>query len=93
MRNAIGEFLGEFLGEFVVGAAICLIGGVFVLGWAKHPILMIAGVVAIAFVAGWFGYLWDPQLTRKRRIRTALTAGVLGGLGAFAVSLVFCSCT
>jgi hypothetical protein len=54
------------------------------------------GIAMFAIVGGWFAYLHrkfiDPQSSTGRRIQAALTAGVLTGLCAFAVSLVFCSC-
>jgi hypothetical protein len=97
VRDPIGETLREFIGEIAVWGVLCLVGGAFVLIWGEHPVLFIVGIAAFAFVSGWVGYLSreviEPHSTRARRVRTALTAGVLGGLCAFAVSLLFCSCT
>jgi hypothetical protein len=95
--SRIGEAFTEITAEFLVWAALCLIGGAFFILWADHPLLMITGIGVCALVAGWFGYLYrkfmDPQSTAVRRLRAALTASLLAGLCAFAVSLVFCSCT
>jgi len=86
----------EFIGEIAVWAVLCLVGGAFIFLWGEHPVLLVTGIGLFAVVSGWLGYLYrgfmDPQSIRPRRIQAALTAGVLAGLCAFAVSLVFCSC-
>lgn len=96
MRTQLGEAFRDFIGEIALWAAICLVGGVFIFMWGKHPALLIVGIAMFAIVGGWFGYLHrkfiDSQSSSSRRIRAGLTAGVLTGLCAFAVSLVFCSC-
>jgi hypothetical protein len=65
--------------------------------WEKHPALLIVGIAMFAIEGGWFGYLHrkfiGPQSSAGQRIQAALAAGVLTGVCAFAVSLVFCSCT
>ena len=84
------------LGDMALFAAMCLFGGVFIFLWGRHPALMIAGIAMFAVVGGWLGYLFrkrvDPQSSTSRRIRTAAAGGLLAGLAAFEVSLVFCSC-
>jgi hypothetical protein len=96
VRTQVGETFREFIGEIAVWVVICLVGGVFIFMWGKHPALLIVGIAMFAIVGGWFGYLHrkfiDSQSSSGRRIRAALTAGALTGLCAFAVSLVFCSC-
>jgi hypothetical protein len=88
--------IGEFIVEIAVSAALCLFGGVFIFLWGKHPALMIAGIAMFAVVGGWLGYSFrkgvDPQSSTSRRMRTAAAGGLLVGLAAFEVSLIFCSC-
>jgi uncharacterized membrane-anchored protein len=96
VRTPLGETVQEFIGEIAVWAVICLVGGVFIFMWGRHPALPIVGIVMFAIVGGWFGYLHrkfiDSQSSTGRRLQAALTTAVLAGLCAFAVSLVFCSC-
>jgi len=96
VRTPLGQTVQEFILEIGVWAMICLVGGVFIFMWGEHPALLIVGIAMFAIVGGWFAYLHrkfiDPQSSTGRRIQAALTAGVLTGLCAFAVSLVFCSC-
>ena len=97
MRPPLGETVQDFILEIGVWAVICLVGGVFIFMWGEHPALLIVGIAMFAIVGGWFGYLHrkfiDSQSSTGRRIQAALTAGLLTGLCAFAVSLVFCSCS
>jgi hypothetical protein len=83
-------------GDMALFAAMCLFGGVFIFLWGRHPALMIAGIAMFAVVGGWLGYSFrkrvDPQSSTSRRIRTAVGGGLLAGLAAFEVSIVFCSC-
>jgi hypothetical protein len=88
--------MSEFIVEIALSAALCLSGGVFIFLWGKHPALMFAGIAMFAVVGGWLGYSFrkrvDPQSSTSRRIRTAAAGGLLAGLAAFEVSMVFCSC-
>jgi len=97
VRTQLGETFLDFIGEIAVWAVICLVGGVFIFMWGKHPALLIVGIAMFAIVGGWFGYrhrkFIDSQSSTVRRIQATLTAGVLTGLSAFAASLVFCSCS
>jgi hypothetical protein len=84
------------LGDMALFAAMCLVGGVFIFLWGEHPALLIAGIALFAVVGGWLGYSFrkrvDQQSSTSRRIRTAVGGGLLAGLAAFEVSIVFCSC-
>jgi hypothetical protein len=77
--------------EIGLWAAICLVGVVFIFMWGEHPALLIVCIAMFAGVGGWFGYLHrkfiDSESSTGRRIQAALTARVLTGLDAFAVSL------
>jgi uncharacterized membrane protein YeiH len=79
-------------GDMALFAAMC----VFIFLWGEHPALLIAGIALFAVVGGWLGYSFrkrvDPQSSTSRRIRTAVGGGLLAGLAAFEVSIVFCSC-
>lgn len=83
-------------GDMALFAATCLVGGVFIFLWGEHPAVLIAGIALFAVVGGWLGYSFrkrvDPQSSTSRRIRTAVGGGLLAGLAAFEVSIVFCSC-
>jgi len=96
VRTPLGETVQDFILEIAAWAVVCFVGGVFIFMWGEHPALLIVGIAMFAIVGGWFGYLHrkfiDPQCSTGRRIQAALTAGVLTGLCALAVSLVFCSC-
>ncbi len=65
VRTPLGETVLEFIGEIAVWAVLCLVGGVFVFVWGKHPALLIVGIAMFAIVGGWFGYrhrkFIDPQ--------------------------------
>jgi hypothetical protein len=86
----------SLFGDMALFATMCLVGGVFLFLWGEHPALMIAGIAMFAVVGGWLGYSFrngvDPQSSTSRRIRTAAAGGLLAGLAAFEVSIVFCSC-
>jgi hypothetical protein len=52
VRTPLGETVLESIGEIAVWAVICLVGGVFIFMWGKHPALLIVGIAMFRSRAG-----------------------------------------
>jgi hypothetical protein len=52
VRTPLGETVLESIGEIAVRAVICLVGGVFIFMWGKHPALLIVGIAMFAVAGG-----------------------------------------